>query len=334
MTQSEHSLEHADLPSAFREHVLREEFFPKESTVLVGVSGRSDSVALLRLLAVLAPDLHIRLYIGHVRRDDSPRGREDATFVEHLASTLALPLETTAATSSAPPGQQRAPFWQIPLTEIAERQGAVVIATGETRDDAAEHLLSTLISSSPTLEGLLAGAEEQFVRPLLLSSHEACVTYLTQRGFSFRVNPNALALDAVPAKIRLLVLPLLQRQLHQNALEHLATMGEFLAAECAFLDALASAAHQELRWNREETRIVFDKARWMQLPPVLRLRLLIEAAHTLVPDTPLSRAQLLRLDSEILSVTHGEERSVGRLKVSRTGGILTLHQDPSLSPRT
>lgn len=330
MPQLERAQESTDVLSAFREHVLREEFFPKESAVLVGVSGRSDSVSLLRLLAALASELHIRLSVGHVRRDDSPEGQEDAAFVEHLASTLALPLETAPAATSLSSAQQRAPFWQIPLTEIAERQGVTVIATGETREDAAERLVSTLIGSSPTLEGLLAGAEEQFVRPLLSFSHEACVTYLTQRGFSFRVNPNALALDTVPAKIRLLVLPLLERHLYPNALEQCATISEFLAAERAFLDALASAARQELRWDLEETHIAFDRVRWMQLPPVLRLRLLIEATQTLVPDASLSRIELLRLDSEILSLPQGEQRSVGRLKVSRAGGILTLHQDPSL----
>ena len=323
--RAERSPHDADVLPAFREHLFRNAFFPKDSTILVGVSGRSDSVALLRLLATVAPDLQITLLIGHVQRDDAPEAHDDAAFVRHLADTLALPLDILAAESSSATYE---PFWKTPLIALAERRGAYRIATAETREDCAERLLHAVMGSSAQLERLLVSVEEPFVRPVLPFSHEACVTYLTQRSFAFRAHPHALALDTLPARIRLLLLPLLERHLDTHALSNLATASEVLNAERAFIDTLAPAAREDVHWQQHDARIALERAHFIRLPLPLRYRLLFDGAHSVTPAVALTRSELLHLDTEIQSLASGEERRVGRLKVSRSGGILTLHSNP------
>lgn len=332
-----------DLPKAFRAHVLRERLFPNNSTVLVGVSGRSDSVALLRLLAGLSRELRLRLVVGHVQRADVPDASADAMFVHHLATTLTLPFAatTTESTAAADPvrssashgadGSQSDP-WFTPLSNLAGKVGATVIATAETQDDAAERLLDVFLTDDPSFDGLLQTSVGMRMRPLLLFSHEACVTFLTRRGFLFRLNPDALTLDTPAAKIRLLVLPLLQRHSRADAPRNLTAASELLAAEDAFLNQLARAARDEVSWTSATERVAFDHARWERLPSSIRHRLLLDVVQSLHPTTTVSRTDLQQLDSRCRSLTDGAGFSFGALKVSCADGILTLHVSSSSFP--
>lgn len=312
--------ERDDLLKSFRAQVREQELFPKDRTVLVGVSGRSDSVALLRLLAHLARESNIRLVVGHVQ-GETPEAKADAMFVHHLATTLALPFEAVSAEAD---NQYRA-FWVRPLLNLAKTHAADLIATAETQDDAAERLLAVLLDEASSFSTLLKSVESPFVRPLLPFSHEACLTFLTRRGFQFRTNPGALAVGTLSANIRLLVMPLLRRHLSRDASKQLATAGELLAAEDAFLHDLAGAAREEVRWREMAEGLSFDRARWEQLPPPLRYHLLADAARTLLPEADLSRSDLLHLESQCRSLADGGVLDMGRLKITRAGGILTLH---------
>ncbi|MDP3685479.1 MAG: ATP-binding protein [bacterium] len=320
-----------NLLKSFRAHVLREEFFPKGSTVLVGVSGRSDSVALLRLLAGLSRELGIRLVVGHVQ-GESPEAKADAMFVHHLATTLTLPFESSAAESESTADALFGEPWLSPLMNIARRTEATVIATAETQDDAAERMLTVLLGDDPSFRGLLTSASGMHVRPLTPFSHEACVTFLTQRGLLFRLNPDALALDTLTAKIRLLILPTLQRHVHADAPRNLAAASELLATEDSFLNELARAAREEVRWTQTAGRISFDHDLWGRLPLPLRHRLLFDAARSFTPPSAVSRNDLRHLDSRCRSLADGTSFEAGTLKISRADGILTLHVSPPLSP--
>ncbi|TSC71932.1 MAG: tRNA(Ile)-lysidine synthase [Parcubacteria group bacterium Gr01-1014_38] len=314
--------ERDDLLKAFRVHVLREAVLAKGSTVLVGVSGRSDSMALLRLLAVLARDLRLQLIVGHVQRDDTPDAKADATFVHHVATTLALPFESAMRNTRHASND---PWWHHAVLAMAQRTGATVIATGETQDDAAERLLAILLSEESSLRGLLTSPAGPHVRPLLPFPHEACARFLLRRGFPFRLNPDALALGTITANIRLLVLPLLKRHVSPDAIRNLAAANEFLAAEDAFLGELAQTAREEVRWTQTAERISVDRARWGRLPSPLRHSLLAEAARSLAPADRVSRSDLLRLEAQCRSLADGERLDAGRLNITRVGGILTLH---------
>ncbi len=59
--------------------------------VLIGVSGGSDSVALLHLLRTLAPGYGLELHVVHLNHMLRPEAAEDAAFVRKLAHRWGLP---------------------------------------------------------------------------------------------------------------------------------------------------------------------------------------------------------------------------------------------------
>src|SRR5438552_15044266 len=80
-------------PDIVRATTNRHAMLAGGATVLVGVSGGADSVALLHALLRLAEDLSLRLHVLHVDHGLRPDSRRDAAFVRDLAARLGVPIE-------------------------------------------------------------------------------------------------------------------------------------------------------------------------------------------------------------------------------------------------
>jgi len=134
----------------------------ERETVLVGVSGGPDSVALVRVLHDLARDeLAIALVVAHLNH--GLRGKaadEDQAFVENLARTLGLPCEAVRAdvradAEAAGIGIEEA--GRIArrrfLAEAARKHGARKVALAHHADDRAETVLFNILRGTG-IEGL------------------------------------------------------------------------------------------------------------------------------------------------------------------------------------
>lgn len=315
-----------DLPTRFWEQIARDALLPREGTVVVGCSGRSDSVALLHLLHVLDPEWRLRLVAAHVQPDESARAREDAAFVRQLAESLDVEFDHFVAEGDREQltGDRTTNERMRFFDHVAKRTKAAAIATGETADDLAEMLLESLISgrSVPTPNTLYPVPT---VQPLASFTHEECVTFLNGRGLAWRQDPDALALADTRRKIRLLVLPLLTRHVAPEARTRLAAAAQTLAADEHFLKELTTAARAEAGWTEDAHRISLDFARWLALPLSLRLRLLSAAAQTMDhAQPPTSNPQLLALDSRCRALAGQDTLTVGPLKITRRDGTLVF----------
>ena len=122
------------------------------ATLVVGVSGGPDSVALLHLLAAARPDL--ALVVGHVRhglRDDAA----DAEAAMANAAVLGVPVEVLPVDVGEGEGPEDAARRSRlhALTSLAREVGAAGVALGHTADDQAETLLLRLARGTG-LDGL------------------------------------------------------------------------------------------------------------------------------------------------------------------------------------
>src|SRR3989442_13114214 len=67
-------------------------------SVLVAVSGGADSVALLHVLATLAPAWGLRLHALHVDHGLRADSARDAEFVRRLGERLGIPVDVATVT--------------------------------------------------------------------------------------------------------------------------------------------------------------------------------------------------------------------------------------------
>src|SRR5262249_32244782 len=119
-------------------------------TVLVGVSGGADSVALLHLLSTLAPNWRLRLHVLHVDHQLRAESAADAEFVQALGARLGVPVDVATVAvdrrGSLEAAAREARY--AALAACAARVGADRIAVGHTADDQAETVLMRLLQGA------------------------------------------------------------------------------------------------------------------------------------------------------------------------------------------
>lgn len=171
-----------------------------EASVLIGVSGGADSVALLRGLRKLRNDFALSLHVAHLNHKlRGAASNADAVWVQQLARSLQLPVEIGSVTSdlthecggveeAARDARHRF------LNETAARVDCHTIALAHTADDQAETVLHHLFRGTG-LSGLRGIPVERsvadgirLVRPMLSIRRELVEAYLRELGQDFRTD--------------------------------------------------------------------------------------------------------------------------------------------------
>jgi tRNA(Ile)-lysidine synthase len=163
------------------------------SSILAGVSGGADSVALVSLLHHYREELGIeRLAIAHVNH--GLRGEEsdgDEEFVKNLSARLDIDFyrtllhpdpENTGIEDWA--RRHRYDFFR----SVAKDHGFAHIATAHTANDQAETVLMRLMRGTGVrgLRGVLPVRGDGVIRPLLEVERQELLEWLGARGLTFR----------------------------------------------------------------------------------------------------------------------------------------------------
>ncbi len=268
--------------------------------VLVAVSGGPDSVCLLSVLHVLAKDLDLELHVAHL--DHLFRGKEsadEALFVSDLAKKFGIPSTIEKVDVPAyclerglsPQEGAREVRYDF-LQRVAKTVGASQIATGHTANDQAETFLMRLIRGAGA-SGLSAipPVRENIIRPLIEATRDEVLGYLNETGLAFVTDPSNAKPVYTRNRIRMEVLPVLQRFNPRIVATLAAEAGQLRDEDVAVEGYCATLADSILV---QKGNIVFVKRNeFNTLPPAFRRRLLKKASDLAgVESSGLSRIQI------------------------------------------
>ncbi len=225
----------------------------------VAVSGGADSVALLRLLEDLRAQLGISLLVLHFHH--GLRGADadaDQKFVEELARARGLEImagrEDVAAWARAHRRNVEDAARQLRYEFLgrATAEGRVRrVAVAHTADDQAETVLAHLLRGSG-LSGL-AGIHPvigEIVRPLLYVRRKELRDWLTAIGQLWREDASNADTRRLRARLRLDLMPLLERDFQPRLVERLGGLARLAAEEEAFWSALVDERFKALATQR------------------------------------------------------------------------------------
>ena len=203
---------------------------PKE-TVLVGVSGGVDSLALLYALHTLRHQLDCQLHVAHLDHGFREDSTGDAVYVAEQADQLGIPISRDRIdvpqlmrdqklSAEVAARHARYQFYEC----VSERTGATKIALGHHRGDQAETVLMNLLrgAGASGLKGILPVREGKFIRPLLAFSRKEIEDFVAQLGLQPRCDTTNYQLNYLRNRVRLELIPALERAYNsniQNALE-------------------------------------------------------------------------------------------------------------------
>jgi tRNA(Ile)-lysidine synthetase-like protein len=307
-----------DLLARVRRYAERYELLPAGETVVVGVSGGPDSLALLHLLLRLSPELRLALHVAHLNHGlRGAASQEDAVFVADLAERWGLACTVghsdvrSAAAGRSLEEAARLARYRF-LADVAAHaggadcgrapgdSGARIIAVGHNADDQAETVLMHFLRGTGVagLRGMLprhalseyrlVGAQEAgddsspwLVRPLLAISRRDIEGYCADHGLEPRFDRSNEDLTIYRNRLRHELLPLLGRY-NPGIRRVLVRTGEVMAGDGEILRAALDAAWREVAVpSSGPGEVLLDRARWRTLPLGLQRATLREAVRLL-----------------------------------------------------
>jgi len=211
--------------------------------ILAAVSGGADSVALLRVLALLAPEYRLELTAAHLNH--GLRGEEalqEEAFVRSLSAAMGLACVCkTIDVRSIRKGRSleeaaREERYRF-LKEAAAGCGAGKIATGHHRDDQAETVLMHLIRGSGPggLKGILPVREDRVIRPLFEVDRREILGFLDREGLSYRTDSSNRDPAFLRNRIRNDLIPALAKDYNPRIVEGLCHAAEILRQQEDYL---------------------------------------------------------------------------------------------------
>ena len=283
------------------EHLRDKRFFKPRQKILIACSGGPDSVALFHLLRALAAKNSWKLGLAHFNHQLRPRAAKwDEDFVCRLARKHGVPFfrgtgnvkreaKRTKTSIEECARQMRYDF----LLRASRVEKFPVVALAHTRDDQAETVLMRVLQGTG-LRGL-QGIREKFrtgsvtwVRPLLVFTKKELLGYLAKKCIPFRSDKSNDSSRFVRNRIRLELIPGLQRDFNPRVVEALSRIPEIVAGESTLIAELEKKAWKKTFKRIRSEKVEFRRSVFLKFPQALQFRLVEKALKKLDKQSGLS----------------------------------------------
>lgn len=315
------------LPENVKKYIAEHELIRSGDKVLLAVSGGADSMALLDIFQRLAPELQISLHIAHLNHMfRGEEARMDAEFVRLKAREMGIPATILAFDVAAYRDEHKMSSQDAArrvryglFLKVAVSVGATKMAVAHHRDDQVETiLLNILRGTGPEgLRGILPlrrwqeGQNLDIIRPLLEVSREEIETYVQKQGIPFRLDRTNLQDKYLRNKVRLRLLPLLEKEYNPAIREALLSLSAVVSESEEYMQQETLTAWSRVLLSRRPEEIIMDREQLSKEPKALQGKLLRYALRQLLPG--------------LRGVTYGHIKALRKLaSAAKTGASLTL----------
>lgn len=283
-----------DISSLVNSTIRKYDMLTQGDKVVVAVSGGPDSTALLHILNRLREEWNLSLTVAHfnhgLRGSESDR---DATFVENLAKLLMLPCKVEKGDIYPFKHQMKLSTEEAArvlryrfLEDTLKMEGAQRVALGHTADDQAEDILMKILRGSGRLGlcGIPPVRDKIFIRPLIEVSRSQIEGFLEQYALSYITDSSNRDRRFLRNKIRLDLIPILERAYNPKLKENLVQLSSILRDEEDWLQGVVAQEFLKISKCHDFAKVIFDAGRFLDLHSALQLRLARKAVEAVKGD--------------------------------------------------
>ena len=279
---------------------------PKDS-VLVGVSGGPDSVALLHVLIKLASRFSLRLGVAHLnhslRQKDSDK---DAEFVASLAGKFDLPCYVRKENVNKYKVENKLSLEEAArrvrytfLDSVSESNNFNKIALGHHSDDNAELVLMNLFRGSGPkgISGIPPVRDGKIIRPLINLKRSEIIDYLETKGLKHVSDTSNLDTRYIRNRIRLNLIPLLKESYNPKIIDTLNRLSEIIGFEEEWIEDTIHPLFEKTALSLQDDIVSFSVPRLKEINIAARRRIIRKAIERIKGD--LRRITFFHIDSVI-----------------------------------
>ncbi len=254
-------------------------------TVVAGVSGGIDSMAMLHVLMRLQGRYGLKIRVCHLNHNlRAGESRRDHDFVRDFCGKNGLEfagrtlrkgsLKNLEISLQEAAREKRLAFFH----EIAFKAGASAIALGHTLDDQAETVLMRLIKGS-SLNGLsgMSATRGKLIRPLIDVSRAEIERYAKENKVPHVVDSSNLKPDYLRNRLRLRLIPYIKRNFNPNIIPTIARTACSLKRDDDFLEGISEEALKNAVILRERDSVVLSRASIEKTHDAVKARVFLKA---------------------------------------------------------
>lgn len=270
-------------PILDRVYLICSSILSEKSSIVIGVSGGCDSVALLFLLSKLAKKLEIKkLYVAHLNHGlRGEESDEEESLVKKHAETLGINFfsKKLKGHSLYESGlekwarEERYSFFE----EIRLKTGASHVATGHTLDDQAETVMMRILRGCGLngLRGIAELRDGYIIRPLLKIRKSELREWLKENKIEYREDSSNADIHFMRNRVRHIVLPAIE-SCWSGAVRHLAQLAN--EAKIYWNDIESSVKE----WIKKNVIEISDSSFWVRKNGLREDIITLEALRTVV----------------------------------------------------
>lgn len=263
-------------------------------TILIGVSGGADSIALLEILEKLRHELGLKLIVFHFNHGLRKSADTDQRFVEKICRQKNIACRRGRNLNPRPQGdsiEQAARKKRFAaLIKCAKQVKADSIALAHHQNDLAETVLMRIIRGSG-LQGLQAILPKRtiegmtFIRPLIHEKRSNIEAFLKSENIKFRTDPTNKNTKFLRNKIRHKLLNCLSTNYNPNIQETLANLAETVSLDYEFLRQESAKHFKTVISKKTSTAIFLNLKKLCTKHPAIQRMIIRMAIEHIKGDT-------------------------------------------------
>ena len=329
------------MPESFYKTVKKYNMLSSGDTVIAGVSGGADSLALLCLLCEAAPRFGINIHVVHINH--RLRGKDadgDQAFVENFCRTRNIPctsyiyeVEQYAAENGLSCEEAGRALRYASFERIAKTYSSPKIATAHHLSDNCETVLHNILRGSGTTG--LAGIRPVrgiYIRPLIETSRSEIEEYLRSNNIEWRTDETNFHAIYTRNKIRLELIPYLKNNYNISIESAINRLSGLCREDDDYLHICAAREFSECCSTDENGAVKMDKHKFKSLHTAIKRRLLRYVLEYM--KIPLKDVHMTHIDDCIKFLETAQSGSFFRISacniVMQQSGALFTEEAPTV----
>ncbi len=267
------------------DYIVKNQLFSEGATVIAGISGGPDSVALLHILKNLAPKLSINLIAAHVNHQLRAEAGQEEEFVQSLCQEWQIPcycqiVDVEKVARDQKKGIEEAARdcrYQF-FEQLKQELQADCVATAHHRDDQAETILLHFLRGSGIkgLRGILP-VNGYLVRPMLGVNRADIENYLEENFLSYCIDKSNYDIRFQRNRVRHELIPYLQKEYNPRIIDHLNHLGLIAREEYQVIEIETEKLMTSAVLSQGPEQVVIDNQVFDKLHPAYQRRIILTA---------------------------------------------------------
>lgn len=227
----------------------------KGESVLVALSGGSDSIAMLHILSVLSEELGFSLYCAHINHNIREEAKSDEEFVKSYCKSLGIECfvknadvlsyakEISISTELA--GRKiRYDFFD----EIMKKHSIDKLATAHNKNDSAESIMLHLTRGCGIdgMCGIPVIRDGYIIRPIIDLNKKEIEEYCEINKLNFVVDKSNFETDYTRNKIRLNIIPMIEDEINPGFIDTITNNSQIFKETASFIDNYTKKLYKKI----------------------------------------------------------------------------------------